>query len=109
MPDDKLDLVCQVLRPAGINPPRRTTELTVAMVQLVASRRGVAALPFWAVKPYLERGYVAGAADWRARPAQRAIRRHPRRRRRAGLSGRFLVTVRELSFATLAGIRPLAG
>lgn len=58
VPDDKLDLVWQVLRPAGINPPRRTTELTVAMVQLVASRRGVAALPFWAVKPYLERGYV---------------------------------------------------
>lgn len=59
VPDDMLDLVRQVLRPAGIEPPRRTTELTVAMLQLVASGRGFAALPLWAVHGYLERGYVA--------------------------------------------------
>ena len=28
------------------------------MLQLVASRRGVAALPRWSVQGYLERGYV---------------------------------------------------
>jgi LysR family transcriptional regulator for metE and metH len=59
VPDDMLDLVKHVLRPAGISPPRRTTELTVAMLQLVASGRGLAALPLWAVKGYLDRGYVA--------------------------------------------------
>ncbi|MDO4697518.1 MAG: LysR family transcriptional regulator [Pasteurellaceae bacterium] len=58
VPDDMLDLLRKVLRPAGINPARRTSELTIAIIQLVASRRGVAALPYWAVKPYLERGYV---------------------------------------------------
>lgn len=59
VPDDMLDLVRRVLRPAGVTPPRRTTELTVAMLQLVASGRGVAALPRWAVQGYLDRGYVA--------------------------------------------------
>ena len=52
------DLIRQVLEPAGVRPPRRTTELTVAMLQLVASGRGVAALPLWAVQSYLDRGYV---------------------------------------------------
>ena len=59
VPDDMLDVVRSVLQPAGIAPPRRTTELTVAMLQLVASGRGIAALPLWAVKSYLDRGYVA--------------------------------------------------
>lgn len=58
VPDDMLDLLRKVLRPKGINPIRRTSELTIAMIQLVASKRGIAALPFWAVKPYLDRGYV---------------------------------------------------
>ena len=30
VPDDMLDLYRQVLKPKGINPPRRTTELTIA-------------------------------------------------------------------------------
>lgn len=58
VPDTMLDLLRKVLHPAGINPERRTSELTIAIIQLVASRRGIAALPYWAVKPYLERGYV---------------------------------------------------
>ncbi|QNM96979.1 LysR family transcriptional regulator [Chitinimonas koreensis] len=58
VPDDMLDVVRQVLRPAGIAPKRRSSELTVAILQLVASRRGIAALPAWAVAPYLERQYV---------------------------------------------------
>lgn len=58
VPDDMLDIVRQVLKPAGINPPRRTTELTVAMLQLVASKRGIATLPVWAAQNYLNRDYV---------------------------------------------------
>ncbi|MCZ2499026.1 LysR family transcriptional regulator [Xylophilus sp. Kf1] len=59
VPDDMLDVVRQVLVPAGIEPAgRRTTELTVGMLQLVASGRGIATLPLWAVQGYLERGYV---------------------------------------------------
>ena len=58
VPDDMLDLYRQVLKPKGINPPRRTTELTIALIQLVASRRGIATVPYWAALPYLEKGYV---------------------------------------------------
>ncbi|MEG9490471.1 LysR family transcriptional regulator [Mannheimia indoligenes] len=58
VPDDMLDLLRKVLKPAGIKVTRRNSELTIAIIQLVASRRGVAALPYWAVKPYLDRGYV---------------------------------------------------
>jgi LysR family transcriptional regulator for metE and metH len=58
VPDDMLDIVRAVLKPAGIDAPRRTTELTVAMLQLVASRRGIATLPLWAAQNYLNRDYV---------------------------------------------------
>ena len=58
VPDDMLDLMKKVLLPRGICPPRRTSELTIAIVQLVASRRGIAALPYWAVMPYVEKNYV---------------------------------------------------
>ncbi len=57
--DDMLDLIRQVLRPANISPKRRTTELTIAILQLVASGRGIAALPLWAVQSYLDKGYVS--------------------------------------------------
>lgn len=58
VPDEMLDIVRDFLHPAGIRPQRRSAELTVAILQLVASRRGVAALPVWSVQSYLERGYV---------------------------------------------------
>ena len=59
VPDEMLDVVRQVLEPAGVQPAhRRTTELTVAMLQLVASGRGIATLPAWALRGYVDRGYV---------------------------------------------------
>lgn len=59
VPDEMLDIVRQVLKPAGVAPgQRRTTELTVAMLQLVASGRGIATLPLWAVQSYLDRNYI---------------------------------------------------
>ncbi len=60
IPDERIDLVREVLAPAGISPQRRAIELTVAILQLVASGRGIAALPGWAVQAYLERHYVIG-------------------------------------------------
>jgi LysR family transcriptional regulator for metE and metH len=58
VPDEMLDVMKHRLTPAGINPKRRTAELTVAILQLVASGRGIAALPAWTVGNYIERGYV---------------------------------------------------
>jgi len=37
---------------------RRTAALTVAILMLVAARRGIAVLPRWAVQTYLQRQYV---------------------------------------------------
>ena len=59
IPDDRLDVMREVLIPARIDPARRrTTELTVAILQLVASRQAIAAMPRWAVQPFLDRQYV---------------------------------------------------
>ena len=58
VPDERIDLIQRVLAPAGVRPKRRTAELTIAILQLVASRRGVAALPNWGLKNYLDYEYV---------------------------------------------------
>lgn len=56
---ERLDVFCKFLDPAGVKPAgHRTCALTAVMLQLVASRRGVCALPDWALAEYLARGYV---------------------------------------------------
>jgi LysR family transcriptional regulator for metE and metH len=54
----RIDLIREVLEPAGVTLERRTAELTIAIMQLVASRRGIAALPNWGVKSYVDHDYV---------------------------------------------------
>ena len=50
---DRLDIYTRFLQPAGIAPRRhKTIEPTDIMLQMVASRRGVAALPRWLVLEY---------------------------------------------------------
>ena len=58
VPEERIDFIREVLKPAGIPLGRRTAELTVAILQLVASRRGIAALPNWGVRNYVELDYV---------------------------------------------------
>jgi LysR family transcriptional regulator for metE and metH len=58
VPEDRIDLIRQVLKPEGIDFERRTAELTIAIMQLVASRRGLAALPNWGIQSYVEHEYV---------------------------------------------------
>jgi LysR family transcriptional regulator for metE and metH len=58
VPEARIDIIREVLRPAGVKLPRRTAELTVAILQLVASRRGIAALPNWGLKNYVDLEYV---------------------------------------------------
>lgn len=56
---ERLDVFQHFLIPAGVQPAKiRTSELTVMMVQLVASGRGVTALPNWVAAEYLERDWV---------------------------------------------------
>jgi len=50
---NRLDIYNQFLQPAGIHPKRhKTIETTDIMLQMVASNRGVAALPRWLVEKY---------------------------------------------------------
>lgn len=58
VPEARIDLIRELLEPAGICLERRTAELTIAIMQLVASRRGIAALPNWGVKSYVDHDYV---------------------------------------------------
>ena len=58
VPDTRIDVIRQVLKPANIQFSRRTAELTVAIMQLVASRRGIAALPGWGIQSYVAHDYV---------------------------------------------------
>ncbi len=57
---DRLDIYTQFLMPAGIAPRRhKPIETTDIMMQMVASGRGVAALPRWLVEEYAGRLDVA--------------------------------------------------
>ncbi|MCA1770633.1 MAG: LysR family transcriptional regulator [Halomonas sp.] len=103
----RLDVFTQFLDPAGVRPKElRTAELTIMMMQLVASGRGVCALPNWALTEYLERDYVKAVAlgkkgVWSTLFA--AIRDETRQ---APWMEDFLRTARETSFAVLEGIKP---
>ncbi|NIP16560.1 MAG: LysR family transcriptional regulator [Pseudomonadales bacterium] len=55
----RLDVFTSFLDPANVEPARvRNAELTTMMIQLVASGRGVACLPNWALHEYRQRDYV---------------------------------------------------
>lgn len=56
---ERLDLIAGWLAPQGYSPKHlRTTELTPMLIQLVASGRGIAALPDWVVGDYERKGWV---------------------------------------------------
>lgn len=107
IPPDRIDVMREVLIPARVQPAHhRVTELTVAILQLVASRRAIAAMPRWAVQPYLDREYVL------ARPiGSKGL--HSALHAAIGPAATqpwmrdFLEIVRRVSFATLSGIAPL--
>lgn len=104
VPDEMLDLVRRVLQPAGVSPPRRTSELTVAVLQLVASGRGLAALPLWAVKNYLDRGYVARQRIGAQGLTGRLFAATPQRLADRRYLAEFVRIMRETSLLTLPGI-----
>ncbi|OOF63156.1 LysR family transcriptional regulator [Rodentibacter pneumotropicus] len=107
VPDEMLDLLRKVLKPQGINPIRRTTELTIAMIQLVASRRGIATVPYWAALPYLEKGYVVArkiTQDGLYSNLYAAIRKEDDS---LAYMEDFYQTVKSQSFSTLPGLSVL--
>lgn len=56
---ERLDIFNQLLIPEGISPAKiRHADMTLMILQLVASGRGVAGLPNWALFEYLKKDYV---------------------------------------------------
>lgn len=56
----RLDIFKYFLDPAGVNPAGvRTSELTLMMVQLVVSGRGVCALPNWVLAEYVDQALIS--------------------------------------------------
>lgn len=107
VPEEMLDIIRNYLRPRGIEPKRRTAELTVAILQLVASRRGIAALPGWAVQSYLQTGYVLGKRiGKKGLFGELYAVSHPETAQAAYMQD-FLETVRAVSFNRLPGLLPL--
>jgi LysR family transcriptional regulator for metE and metH len=106
IPDDRIDVIREVLHPAGVTPARRKTELTVAILQLVASHRAIAAMPGWAVQPYLERNYVVPRPIRKSGLFSHLYAATTRERSSAVYMIEFLDTMRRISFSTLKGIEP---
>lgn len=106
----RLDIFTRFLDPADVEPASlRTAELTIMMIQWVASGRGVCCLPNWALHEYSARGYVTA-----------------RRLGREGLQATlhaavrsdmlelpyvrdFLLTAKDISFSTLEGVQIAPG
>ncbi len=102
---ERLDIFKQFLDPAGIEPAAiRNAELTVMMMQLVASGRGVCCLPNWAMAEYLQRGYVSArrlGPEGLFGTLYAAVRADMLE---VSYMQDFLLTAKDTSFATLDGV-----
>jgi len=103
--DNMLDGIQHFLRPAGVAPrARRTAELTLAIIQLTASGRGLSMLPTWSVQPQADQGYIRtlplGKQGLWCRLYAATLEDS------APWLQNFLELVRTLAPITLSGIRP---
>ena len=104
IPDDRIDVIREVLKPANIDPPPRKTELTVAILQLVASHRAIAAMPGWAVQPFLDRNYVVSRPIRKNGLFANLYAATTEAVSKSAYMIEFLDTMRRISFSTLKRI-----
>lgn len=107
IPDERIDVIRDVLKPARVEPQRRATEMTVAILQLVASHRGVAALPGWTVQPFLDRNYVAGLPIGKKGLFSNLYAATAKPLSRTPYIAEFVRLMKEISFASLQRVSPL--
>ena len=108
VPEEMLDVIRNFLKPHGVEPKRRTAELTVAILQLVASRRGISAMPNWAVQSYLKTGYVQGMRLGKEGLFGELYAVTHMEAAQTSYMQDFLETVRTVSFNRLPGLIPLS-
>jgi LysR family transcriptional regulator for metE and metH len=106
IPDDRIDVIREVLKPANIDPARRKTELTVAILQLVASQRAIAAMPGWAVQPFLDRNYVVSRPIRKNGLFANLYAATTEAVAKSAYMIEFMDTMRRISFSTLKRIEP---
>jgi LysR family transcriptional regulator, regulator for metE and metH len=104
VPEPRIDVIREVFTPAGIHLKRRTAELTIAILQLVASRRGVAALPNWGLRNYIENDYVVGKRIGKHGLWSELHAVMPKAKAQQPFVGEFIEIVREQCAAQLDGI-----
>ena len=107
VPEERIDLIRRVLKPAGIPPQRRTAELTIAILQLVASRRGIAALPNWGIKNYTDYEYVVARRIGKGGLWSDLYATLTKETAARPYASDFIETARARCFETLDGIKPL--
>ncbi|QOK93720.1 LysR family transcriptional regulator (plasmid) [Ralstonia pseudosolanacearum] len=107
VPEERIDLIRQVLAPAGITFTRRTTELTIAVLQLVASRRGLAALPSWGLRSYVDYEYVLTKRVGREGVWSDLYAAMARDYAQAPFAQDFIETAKSICFARLPGLMAL--
>lgn len=104
----RLDFYTRFLRPAGVEPRvQRTAELTSVLVQLVRSRRGLAALPRWAVADELGRGGLVALRLGRSGLHSEVLLSTRASETETPLMQAFLAVARRVSRSALVGITPL--
>ncbi len=102
---DRLDIFTRFLDPAEIEPKAtRTAEMTVMMLQLVASGRGVCCLPNWAVYEYSAKGYVTAKKIGEKGLYATLYAGIRADMLEAPFMQDFLLTAKDTSFATLEGV-----
>jgi LysR family transcriptional regulator for metE and metH len=78
--------------------------LTIAILQLVASRRGIAALPNWGLRNYLENDYVVGKRIGKEGLWSELHAIMPKAKAQQSFVAEFIEIVREQCAAQLDGI-----
>ena len=101
----RLDVFNHFLEPADVEPVSvRTAELTIMMMQLVASGRGVSCLPNWALHEYSSKGYVSTCHMGEKGLFSTLYAAVRTDMLEAAFMQDFLLTAKDTSFTTLAGV-----
>ena len=105
VPNRKLDIFRLFLNPANVEPAHiRQCELTVMMIALVASGRGLCTLPNWAADEYTDRNYVVArrlGSEGVFNTLYAAVREESLE---LEYMREFLLLAKDLPFSTLKGI-----
>jgi LysR family transcriptional regulator for metE and metH len=107
VPEGRIDVIRRVLKPANVRPKRRVTELTIAILQLVASHRGIAALPNWGIRKHADLEYVIARRIGKNGLWSNLYGATSASMARQPFMRDFLETTRRTCFAKLEGVVPV--